>query len=165
MKNIIVFDLDGTLIQSDQFVELTDYDFTVSYYWDDQFAPDGVGVKVRPGAEQLLGMLMKNYQLALFTHSFPNYIEEVISKAGLGKYFMHTFNNHDEINSRKDLRTVLEKFGLDPQENMDKIVIIDDNQWCLQERNLLLINTYNGGPDNLFNDDFLVTIDSWFTRD
>ena len=163
-KNIIVFDLDGTLIQSDQFADLKDHDFTISYYWDDQPAPGGVRVKLRPGVHQLLNRLAEEYHLTLFSHSFPHYIyiEEVLSGGGLKKYFPHVFNNHDEINDKKNLRTVLERLHYNPERDLDKIIIIDDNQWCLQRENLLLIETYYGGSDTLFDEQLYRRIENHF---
>lgn len=154
-KFIIVFDLDGTLIQSNQFMDIPDWDFLVNYYWDDSYEPSGVRVKVRQGAYDILKKLSSSYHLALFSHSYPGYISQVLEKSCLADFFLHIFNNFDEINGSKDLRVVLSRFGYDPVEDLNKIIIIDDNNWCLQRENIFLIKSYSGGEDNFFNHIFI----------
>ena len=153
-KFIIVFDLDGTLIQSSQFMDISEWDFIVNYYWDDTYEPSGVRIKVRQGAYDVLNNLSVGYNLALFSHSYPEYISQVLEKSRLSHFFLHVLNNFDELNDSKDLRVVLSRFGYDPLEDLDKIIIVDDNNWCLQKENVFLIESYDGGKDNLFNHTF-----------
>ncbi|MCP4130663.1 MAG: HAD family hydrolase [bacterium] len=159
-QKIIVFDLDGTLIQSDQFVPIPDWDFSINRYWDE--TPGTVTVKVRPNVESILRQLSNYYFLALFTHSFPLYIAEVLKKSNLDEYFEAVFSNHDEINGGKDLTVVLDHFGFDPEKDLKQIIIIDDHSWCNQENNVLLVNSYQGGEDSLYNKSFIKKIENKF---
>lgn len=153
-EKVITFDLDGTLIQSSQFYPIPEYDFFIYRHWNDRRAPGGIKVKVRPGVKDMLQELSKTYYLALFTHSYPQYIEEVLSNAGLKSYFDVLCNNYDEINDEKDLNTVLEKLGFVPQDDLDKIIIIDDNHWCRQNNKVFIVPSYMGGNDALFDEEF-----------
>ncbi len=159
-NKIITFDLDGTLIQSSQFMNIPDYDFTVSVYWHLGKSPEGVKVKVRPGAVELLQKLSQKYIITIFSHSFEDYIIEVLEKMQVLKIISAIFSNEDENAFGKDLRLVLKKLGFN---SLSDIIIIDDNSWTSFTDNLLLIPAYRGLPkDELFNEQFIKKIEDKF---
>jgi len=163
LNNIVVFDLDGTLIQSSQFAYIANWDFEVGVYWDLTPCSSGVKVKIRPGVRAVLKQMSNIYHLAVYTHSYLEYANLVIEQAGLAPYFQHVFSNGDEVDGMKDLRVVLDRFAYDPVKDMQKILIVDDNSWCRQNDRLMLVPAYQGGDDDLFNKQFLKNVAEYFT--
>ncbi len=161
---IITFDLDGTLIQSSQFYPLAEYDFLINRHWTDRYAAEGIRVKLRPGVKQLLQQLSAEYYLAVFSHSFPKYIKEVLDGASITVFFDALFSNHDEVNDAKDLNVVLKRFNFKQDVDLNKIIIIDDNQWCQQSENVLQVPAYCGTEsDTLFSEGFSTSITNAFS--
>jgi len=130
LKNIIMFDLDGTLVSSS-------YDFENTVY-------------LRPYTKELLQKLSEKYLLCIFSRSDYDYIEYTLKISDIRKYFFFIFDANFINDGLKSINFIVNKSGL-PKFMIKKIIFIDDNHKVYPQKNLIKIYKFTGDKkDTLF---------------
>lgn len=131
IKNIILFDLDGTLINASLEIKPAD-------------------VFLRPHSIELLDILYKKYLLCIYSRADHEYIGQTLKICGIEKYFYYCFDDNYSNDGIKNISTIFNKLSL-PKFLLKKIILIDDSHTARPEANVLKIYKFTGAAsDSLF---------------
>ncbi len=147
-KNIIIFDLDGTIVNND-----------IQSYSNPK------SILLRPNAREILEKLSKKYILCIFSKSTIDYIKYTIEHCKLDDlfffYFDYTFTTN---NSVKDLTHLIKRIHL-PNYMIYKMIILDDSFKIKPENNFIKVPVFTGEKrDNFFNENLIKTIAEKFEK-
>ncbi len=145
-KKILVFDLDGTLVNPD-------------------YTDENVSAYLRPNTTEFLAGLKQNYILCIFSRSDIDYIYHTVKSCGISEYFDYYFDNSFTLYDKKNLQYIVKRLSL-PEYILSKIIVIDDNYTVIPSENLIKIHSYTGDKnDKLFvNGNLVKLIESRFEK-
>lgn len=142
-RNIIFFDLDGTLIT---------------------YGKDNEPV-LRPNLYYILDFLYREYVLCIYSKNYFNFIHDTLSKLNLQKYFCLYFDNSYTVDNCKDLRYILNRINLPQDIFLKKMILIDDSFEVYPKKNHIKVIEFTGQyNDKLFADEFLDKIKQKFVE-
>ncbi|XVF25587.1 hypothetical protein REPUB_Repub13aG0224800 [Reevesia pubescens] len=138
-KGTIVLDLDETLVHS-CLEPPPRYDFSVSRIMDG--ATINFYVLKRPGVDEFLEIISKEYEVVVFTAGHEAYASKVIDSIDPKGFISHRLYRHSCKHVRGKFMKDLSELGRD----MRKIVIVDDNtkSFALQPENGIPIKPFSG---------------------
>jgi len=137
-KNIIVLDLDETLIHSMNKKEREAYKKTPNFTSHEMIGSDYI-IYERPGLQEFLDFLFANYTVCVWTAASKDYASFIVNSIVLNgrkdrKLDWFFFDYHCELSKRisntkstKDLNVLCDIFKLQGYTNSN-VVIIDDNE-------------------------------------
>lgn len=149
-KQLVLIDLDETLIHSDFCDNFTQHDTFIEFQDEEQNVPVKVNINIRPDVKMFLHKLSLYFDLAIFTSSIEEYAKAVMNKLDkkkqMFKFLLHR-NHCLDYNGRfyvKDLR-IIEDFI-----SLEKVIIIDNNvfSFCNQLENGVLIHSFFNDKDD-----------------
>jgi TFIIF-interacting CTD phosphatase-like protein len=147
-KDILIFDLDGTLIYSEISNEdpKNNDEFVVICDNGDRYL-----VKIRPGAKHIITESSKKYKLAVWTASDADYAKPIVSHlfGNLQLEFVYTRKNCS-VDIVNGIKFIVKPLSLLKQYNQDKLLIIDDNPITYRHNyiNAIPINTWTSSPED-----------------
>ena len=143
--NLLILDLDETLIHATRVWERADYSFIVGPYL----------VYIRPHVERFLKSMAEHYEIAVWTSSSDEYASKVISELPFSKNpgFIWTRDrctpayDHEKRERFyiKDLKK-LRRLGYD----LDRVLVVDDSAGSASRNygNLVRVKPYGGEPED-----------------
>ena len=136
IKKILMFDLDGTLVNSEHNGKISEY-------------------YLRPNAANFLSAMKKKYLLCLFSRSDFKYIRHTAQICGISEYFEYYFDRDFLVDGKKKINHLIKRFNL-PDFMSRKIIVIEDNYTVTPIENMIKIHSYTGDKnDKLFLTDSL----------
>lgn len=137
----LILDLDETLIRAEPINEKS------SKKHDFYICNKSIGINIRPNLFKFLDFCKDNFSLILFSAGHKEYVQNIVSKLGVEKYF-------DMILTRKHCLNVdgiyIKDLSIIPQFDQEHTLILDNNilSFALNLDNGIHVNSYYGDDED-----------------